>query len=182
MDTNKIIIAIAVSVGLIICIAGVLLNSFILIIVGPIIAVLLFIIPYIKVSKDEKKKMFIPEDKYETILSVKSKHWKRKSKIISYFMAIGFGAIVFIIIYFFIGRYLSKPSSIPLSLENTINDGCRKLNPGTGVCEKDPSTIIVNYDVNEDGVKGGDGDTLSKLLESQNCTGDCIKQRCNCLG
>ena len=181
MDNNKIIIIFAISVGLIICIIGIILSNLILIVIGPVIAILLFIFPYIKISKEKKKKLFIPEDEYETILSVKSKRWKRRSKILGYFMAIIFGLIVFSIIWFFVGRYLSKPSSIPLSMENIINDGCRKLNPGTGHCEKDPSTIIVDYDVNEDGIIGGVDDTLSNLLEKQDCTGDCIKQRCGCL-
>jgi len=179
MDKNKIIIISAISIGLIICVTGLILNNFILIVIGPAIAVLLFILPYIKISRDEKEKIIIPEDKYETILSIKSKQLRKRKKILGYFMAIVLGIIVFSIIWFFLSRYLYTPSS--LSMENIVNDGCRKLNPGTGRCEKDPSTIIVDYDVNGDGTVGGIGDTLSAILEKQDCIGDCIKKRCNCL-
>ncbi len=66
-----------------------------------------------------------------------------------------------------------------LDIQSAINDGCNQLEPKK-FCRKDPSTIIVNFDVNKDGVVGGQEDTLSALLETQGCVGDCIRVRCGC--
>ncbi len=178
---EKVIAVVTISIGLIILIAGVILNNITLIFAGPIISVLLFIFSYIKISKEKRDRMFIPRNEYETILSSRTKKDKKRiqKRFISLFMSITIVLIVFWIIWFFLSSYLYAPS--PLATENIINDGCRELNPGTGKCEKDPSEIIVNFDVNEDGIVGGVNDTLSNLLKKDDCTGTCIRERCGCI-
>ncbi len=179
MDKNKIFIIIAILIGVITDIAGVILNDILLIILGPLLAILFFMLPFLVIGGVKKQKLFIPEeDKYETILTLKKKHHKKKKNLISMFMGLVLAIIVFYILWFFIS-YLYRPSS--LAMENVINAGCRELNEGTGRCIKDPATIIVKYDVNGDEIVGGVNDTLAALLGQNNCTGNCIKARCNCI-
>jgi hypothetical protein len=66
-----------------------------------------------------------------------------------------------------------------IDVDRAIKDGCAKVNMG-GSCITAPSSIIIPYDVNNDGVKGGTGDTFLSLMESQNCSESCIMKRCGC--
>ena len=167
-----------ISIGLIVSVIGIVISNLILVVLGPAVSIVLFIFSYIEISR--KRKLFLPgKDKYETVLSIKQKHPINKKHILSVFFYLIIAIAVFFIVWFLVTNYLYTPS--PLSTENIINAGCRELNEGTGKCEKDPSTIIVNYDVNGDEVTGGEGDTLVALLKKQNCADECIRKRCGCL-
>ncbi|NIO44873.1 MAG: hypothetical protein GTN36_04970 [Candidatus Aenigmarchaeota archaeon] len=168
----------AVSAGIIASIIGVVINNPILIVLGPVLSLVLFLFSYMEISS-RRRKVILPEEKYETVLSIKQKHKLNKKRILTVFISIVCAVMVFVFISFLLNNYLYAPSS--LSIENVINAGCRELNKGTGECEADPSTIIVDHDVDGDGKKGGDGDTLAALLEKQNCTGECLRNRCACL-
>jgi L-lactate permease len=159
-------------------VAGIFFNNILLIVLGGFISMMVFLYFYLKLRK-EKEKFEIPEDKYETVLSMKSKKsFKVRKSFLGYILVIVIGIAVFIIIYGGLKKYLYTPSS--LSIENVINEGCRQLNTGTGVCDKDPKNITLNYDVNKDGISGGVNDTLSNIL-GPSCDIKCIKSRCGCM-
>lgn len=169
---SVIIVSMAAFVG------GIFFNNILLIVLGGFISMMVFLYFYLKLRK-EKEKFEIPEDKYETVLSVKSKRpFKVRKSFIGYFIAIVFAILVFSLIYVFLKNYLYTPSS--LSLENVINEGCRKLNTGNGLCESNPNNITVDYDVNKDGIVGGVNDTLSNILGTS-CDSLCVKRRCGCM-
>ena len=114
-----------------------------------------------------------------TVLSFKEKkQFKINKSLLSYVLLIVLGLAILIIIYISMKTYLYTPSS--LSLENVINEGCRRFNTDNGLCQSDPDKIIINYDVNKDGTVGGVNDTLSKVL-GQDCDVTCVKKRCGCM-
>ncbi len=168
----------AICVGLIVSVIGVIIKNVILIVLGPVLSLLLFLLSYMEIKR-RRRRIFLPDEKYETILSIKQKHSLNKKHILTVFIYLSISVMCFVVIWFLLNNYLYTPSS--LSMENIINSGCKELSEGIGKCKKDPSTIIVNFDVNEDGVTGGDGDSLSALLKNQNCVDECIKRRCGCL-
>ncbi len=157
-------------------VTGIMLNSIWLIVSGGLVSVMVFLYFILKLRK-EKENFDIPEDKYETVLTPTKKPFKVRKDILGYVTVIALGIAVFGIAYSSMQKYLFSPSS--LSIENVINEGCKKLNIDYGLCEKDPSTITVNYDVNSDGTAGGVNDTLSNLLGTD-CDNLCIKKRCGC--
>jgi hypothetical protein len=157
-------------------VTGIMFNSILLIVPGGVVSIIVFLYFLLKLRK-EKESFDIPEDKYETVLSPIKKPFKIRKSILGYVTVIALGIVVLGISYTSMEKYLFKPSS--LSIENMINDGCKKLNMDYGVCERDPSNITVNYDVNNDGIVGGVNDTLSNLL-GPSCDTPCIKRRCGC--
>jgi len=159
-------------------VAGIFFNNILLIVLGGVISMMVFLYFYLKLRK-EKERFDLPQEKYETVLSMKSKKsFKIRKSFLTYILVIVLGIAVLIIIYISMKTYLYTPSS--LSLENVINEGCRKLNTGNGLCEKDPNNITINYDVNKDGIVGGVNDTLSNIL-GPNCDAMCVKRRCGCM-
>lgn len=159
-------------------VAGIFLNNILLIVLGGGISMMVFLYFYLKLRKD-KEKFDLPQQKYETVLTVKEKKtFKIRKSLLGYVLVIVLGMAVLITIYISMKAYLYTPSS--LSLENVINEGCGKLNTGNGLCEGDPNYIIVNYDANKDGIVGGINDTLANAL-GPNCDTNCIKKRCGCM-
>ncbi|MFH1228807.1 MAG: hypothetical protein V1678_00085 [Candidatus Aenigmatarchaeota archaeon] len=101
----------------------------------------------------------------------------KKKEIITSILSLVIVVVIMAFVAIMLNRYFFKMSDI--SLEDAIGDGCAKLNMGD-TCITDPVKIIVPYDVNGDGKAGGDGDTFSNLMKTQNCTGNCILKRCGC--
>lgn len=165
-------------VSMAVFVAGILFNNILLIILGGMISIMVFLYLYLGLRK-EKEKFELPQEKYETVLTMKSKKsFKVRKSLLVYILVIVLGIAVLIIMYISMKTYLYTPSS--LSIENVINEGCRKLNIGNGNCDGNPNTITVNYDVNKDGTVGGVNDTLSNVL-GPNCDILCIKKRCGCM-
>jgi len=107
------------------------------------------------------------EKKYETKMKFHLKH---------FILAM---IAVLILIVLWRGLSLTFSGSSYLDIQSAISEGCEKLEPKK-LCRNDPSKIIVTFDVNKDGIVGGEGDTFSALMEAQNCTAQCIKVRCGC--
>ncbi len=165
-------------VSMAVFVAGILFNNILLIILGGMISIMVFLYLYLGLRK-EKEKFELPQEKYETVLTMKSKKsFKVRKSLLVYILVIVLGIAVLIIMYISMKTYLYTPSS--LSIENVINAGCRKLNTGNGLCESDPNSITVDYDVNKDGKVGGVNDTLSNIL-GPNCDIMCVKRRCGCM-
>lgn len=159
-------------------VAGIFFNNILLIVLGGVVSMMVFLYFYLKLRK-EKERFDLPQEKYETVLSMKTKKSFKISKgLLTYVLVIVLGIAILIIIYISMKTYLYTPSS--LSLENIINEGCRKLNTGSGLCDGDPDKITLNYDVNKDGIVGGVNDTLTNILGS-NCDVLCVKKRCGCM-
>jgi cell division protein FtsL len=164
--------------SMVVFVSGILFNEIWFIVLGGVVSIIVFLYFYLKLRK-ERERFDIPEDKYETVLSMRSKKsFKVRKSLIGYILVIVLGIAILIIIYISMKTYLYTPSS--LSIENMINEGCRKLNTGNGLCESDPNNITVNYDVNKDGIIGGVNDTLSNILVP-NCDAMCVKRRCGCM-
>jgi hypothetical protein len=149
-------------------ITGIMFNSIWLIVSGGIVSMIIVLYFLLKLRK-ERESFDIPEDKYETFLYPTKKSFKIRKSILGYVTVIVLGIVVLGIVYASMEKYLFAPS--PLSIENAINEGCKKLNIDYGACEKDPNTITVNYN--------GVNDTLSNLL-GPDCDNTCIKRRCGC--
>jgi L-lactate permease len=159
-------------------VVGIFFNNILLIVLGGVVSMMVFLYFYLKLRK-EKEKFDLPQEKYETVLSMKSKKsFKITKGLLTYILVIVLGIAILIIIYISMKTYLYTPSS--LSLENVINEGCRKLNTGNGLCDGDPNNITVNYDFNKDGKVGGVNDTLSNILGT-GCDNLCVKKRCGCM-
>ena len=172
----KIIIFSLVILGLFIFLFGLLTLNLIYSFVGFILAMLAILYKFLKEEKNQEPMFFLTETK-EKDKSVFISKLKKRRISLSFFATLFIGVVIFIIAWSFSSNYLS-PSS-PLSIENIINSGCMELGSG---CNKDPSEIIVDYDVDGDGIKGGANDTFANLLGKQNCKDDCIKRRCGCAG
>ena len=188
MNRDIIITIIIVLAGFVIFTIGIVSGDLIWNIIGGIIIVLPPIILKLKDFKKKRKSLIhYIESEDEPILSSKktrvSFEIKEKIKKLRKFfekaiimifiagIAIGLASIL-------MTKYVFKPTYI--TSEAAVSNGCAILNMGG--CKKDPSEIIVNYDVNGDGKIGGVDDNLSNLLEIYNCTGNCIKRRCGCPG
>jgi hypothetical protein len=176
---NKIAILSLIVLGFIIFIIGIILGDVRLNAVGFIIIILTVFYVFLK-EKEVKKKsiLYYIENKDESVLPLSKSNIKKKEIKISLFLTLFISIVAFALAWNMLSNYLFAPS--PLSIENIINKGCTELVRGT--CDKDPSTIVVPYDVNKDGIVGGINDTLSNLLKMSNCTDACIKRRCGCIG
>jgi len=173
---EKIIVLIVCIIGLVVLVLGVddiILGS---------LGFAMIILPFFYLLKDffkkkEKIVSIVPEEERESILSSKPGKLRKKTKIMTIMFA-AFAILFFLISLYLINKYVI--SSSYLELEAAINHGCEELDPRTG-CQKDPSKIIIPFDVDGDGVRGDENDTLEKILEIHyNCVGECVKRRCAC--
>jgi len=180
---NKYIIASLsiVIAGFIIFIVGLILSNFILSITGGVMIILPILILKIGEYKEKRKSLLeYMENKDKSLLPLPKTNLKKRlndKRIMSMLMSLFITAIIFAFITILLKNYVLGVSDI--DLDKAIKDGCAKLNMG-GTCITDPSKIIVPYDVNKDGIKGGVDDTLTNLLKMYNCTDSCIRKRCGC--
>ncbi len=174
MKKNILIAIWLLIIGLITFILGINSSEMLLEIIGAILIILSTFFIYVELTKEKEETVIIfPEEGYKPILSTKRKA-KKKIRIL-FFMSLLVGTIIVIILGNLINTYgFSHPY---LSLQDAVNRGCVELSKRG--C-KDPSSIIVLYDVNNDGIIGGKEDTLTNLLAKYNCTGDCVLLRCGC--
>jgi len=173
-----VILIIIITAGLIVFTIGVISGDSILSVMGGVMVILPPLILKLRGFKRKRKSViYYMEDRDKTILplkrtSVKKKEFNLRPLILIFIAVIAVGLTMILM-----RRYVFKPTYITFGA--AVNDGCAILNMGG--CKKNPSEIIVNYDVNKDGIIGGIGDNLSDLLEGYgNCTGNCIRIRCGC--
>ena len=173
--------------GISIAITGILVQEFLICIVGGLLIALSPIFLEIKKKTSGKSIIDYIEKPDRPILSTRKdagefeeeERWKKLKQFfekIIIMVIVAAGALGLVVVM--MQNYFLKPTYI--STETAITEGCSILHR-TG-CKANPSDIIINYDVNGDDVIGGVNDTLSNLLEIYNCTGSCIKTRCACTG
>jgi len=187
MNKDTTITIIIILVGFIIFTIGIVLGDLSWNVIGGLIIFLPPIILEIKKKRDRKSLIHYMEREDESILSSskprirfeiketlkKIRRFLEKAIIMVFIAGITLGLATILMT-----KYVFQPTHI--TSETAIIDGCSKLNRGR--CENDPSNIIVNYDVNGNGITGEVEDNLLNLLKMYNCTGDCIKKRCGCIG
>jgi hypothetical protein len=187
MKRDTLITIIIIIAGFIIFTIGIVLGDLIWNVIGVMIIVLPPIILNIKKKKDRKSLIHYMEEEDESILSskktrvrfeIKEKLKKLRSFFEKAIIMIFIAGIALGLASILMTRYVFKPTH--LTSETAIIEACSIYNRGG--CKKDPSEIIINYDVNGDGIIGGVNDSLSNLLELYNCTDNCIKRRCGCVG
>ena len=178
------IVIIIITLGFALFSIGIIVNDLIWNIIGGLLIILPPIAMGIK-KRERKSLIHYMENQSGPILSTKKTHgdfeenekWKKLRGVLEKIIMFSIvAAAAMIIVIMMLQGFLSKPSY--LTAETVISEGCAILNRGG--CDMDPSEITVNYDVNGDEIKGGVNDTLFSLLESYNCTGDCIMRRCAC--
>jgi multisubunit Na+/H+ antiporter MnhB subunit len=175
-----IIISIIVILGLIIFTAGMITGDIRFVATGFATIALPIFYLFIKSLEIKQKSAFeLNENKDIALLPITRAILRKRGVKVSFLFAI-IGALIIVIISW---NFLSNSlfSTTPISVESIINKACAKMDPKTG-CKNDPTTIIVPYDANNDGVQGGVNDTLTNLLKKYDCEGDCIKKRCSCPG
>jgi hypothetical protein len=187
MKKDTIAVIVVIALGIVIFLIGLILNEIIWCIIGGVVAVLPPVALKIERKRERKSLLHLIENENRPILSTKKtqkdfeekERWKKirhfiEKIIIMALVAAAAAGLVIIMVQ----RFISKPTYI--SVETAIVEGCAIMNRVN--CKTDPSLIIVKYDVNDDGITGGENDTLKSLLEMYNCTGNCIKIRCSCIG
>lgn len=185
MKKSMAIVIILVVAGLAVIITGILLEDFLICIIGGVPITLSPLALEIKKRRDRKSLLDYMEKDESPILSTRKKtedieeeeRWKKMKQFfekIIIMLIVAAAALGLVIIM--IQDYFLKPTYI--SIETAISEGCSILHRSG--CKTDPSEITVQYDVNGDEVIGGTGDNLATLLETYNCTGSCIRTRCAC--
>lgn len=181
MNKDIIIVLSIIILGFIVTAIGFAFSILILNLVGIVIIVLPFLFLKLKDFGTRRKSLLEEmENKDKTVLPLPKTNIKlrlQNKKIISAIMSMFVTVIIIAFVYIMLKNYFFELSDI--DLEKAVNDGCSKLKMG-GNCIIEPSRIVIPYDVNKDGVKGGVGDDLENLLEKYNCTDVCIRKRCGC--
>ena len=178
---NKFIVLIGVLSGLLVFVLGMALNNITINLTGFVIVTITLFYKLIKdFVRKEKSAFDYIENKDEYILPLKVTVLKKRQVKISQIIIFIISLTVFLLAWNIITEKTIFTPSSPLYIESVINQGCTEMRPNG--CKEDPSKIIVQYDVNRDGVIGGANDTLASLLEKQNCTDTCLKKRCSCPG
>lgn len=187
MKKDTAITIIIILAGFVIFSIGIVSGDFVWSVIGGIIIILPPIILNIKRKREKKSFIHYVETEDKPILSSRKtreefeikEYWKRIRKFFEKtFIMIFIAGVALGLASIMMTKYVFEPSHV--TLESALINGCAILN--SGGCNKDPSEIIVNYDVNGDGIIGGIDDNLSNILERYNCTGVCIKRRCGCIG
>ena len=187
MKKDTAIIIVVIALGIAIFLIGLLMNEIVWCTTGGIVAVLPPVVLKIERKRERSSLIHLIENENRPILSTKKsqkdveekerwqkiKHFIERIIMMSIIAAAAAGFVLIMV-----QRFVSEPTY--LSAETAISEGCAIMNRVN--CKTDPSGITVNYDVNDDDIVGGENDTLSGLLELYNCTGDCIKTRCSCMG
>jgi len=156
--------------GIILIVAGLMQGNILWVIFGSF----MIFLAYFVYERNKKKSFFeyYYRGREEKVKKIPPKKIKIKFILLSLL-----SFIVFIALWNLVTNLFSDKSL--LNLQIAINEGCKELDPKT-FCKKDPSKIIIPYDVNGDGIVGGVNDSLSAVFEKRGCVGECVKKSCGC--